>query len=585
MHGETRRSFDAILARVPRKKDPIHVPVLLRALPTRAYHQRAFWHSFGDIIAITFVVLFSLPAGVVVGEYCREVQRGHAELLSTVTGVAPEHNAVAWLLCGACCVGMVALPCYLCFALILCHTSALLPTLHLCLYGVAVLPLALLLGIAVGKADAVVVLVPVAAFASMLPGLLYNNLAFDCQRAWSTELLLAAAPSSAVTMVLKLIGSHEATDSRVLLTQSRTDVAGTPLAGFTAMLLLDAAVYAVLCLVVLRVVTVPPAVSSHDGGSGGRGRGRTLSRTSSYGEQLYMTAHPLSYCCVSTVSWALAAAASLGVCAQCLLQGNFACFPCVRGGGGGGSAEGKGGEDERLLPVTPRATPIRPPIRPSMPPSGLSTPRIDLLGGDDAAEFDTELDSLTHSASVPVSPLSGLLNLSGSLGGTLNLGRVVEEECAFDVHEDFATGLDFSHYSYSGAVTPDGDGDRVSSRLRDRSNSCDHDAPPVLKVMMLTKHYVTDQKTWAPLARHLLENLCPAWVLGGGGAGTGGAAEDASVVEVLSDINAELYAGSATCLLGSNGGWLKLVLICSTLPIANNSALSVVVCLFVAHLL
>ena len=111
---------------------------------------------------------------------------------------------------------------------------------------------------------------------------------------------------------------------------------------------------------------------------------------------------------------------------------------------------------------------------------------------------------------------------------------------------------DFDHsFDYSGAATPEEIGGRS------RSSSIAGRAAPVLKVVMLTKHYVSDQKTWAPLVRHVAENLFPAWLLNPRSMQE--EEGDASVVEVLSGINAELLADSVTCLLGSNGGgWLLL---------------------------
>ena len=78
--------------------------------------------------------------------------------------------------------------------------------MHLtCLSTFVIGPIAMILGAIVRRADTLVVVVPIAVFITMLPGLLYFDLAFDLQRSMLLELVLCTLPPSAVALALRQV--------------------------------------------------------------------------------------------------------------------------------------------------------------------------------------------------------------------------------------------------------------------------------------------------------------------------------------------------------------------------------------------
>ena len=168
-------------------------------------------------------------------------------VLLTIDGVRVWHNLCGWLLC--CC--LLLLGCCACaysfFLLVLEHTSPAVPAAVLLLHGAALCPLSLLLGLVVRRPDALIISVPVAVFVTMLPGLLYNDLAFDVQRTRALELLLCLLPASGAAMALRELFSLEAVGAAASWLRPAV-VSGTPLAACAAVLLLDAGLYSYIAL-------------------------------------------------------------------------------------------------------------------------------------------------------------------------------------------------------------------------------------------------------------------------------------------------------------------------------------------------
>lgn len=71
-------------------------------------------------------------------------------------------------------------------------------------------PLSIILGLALKRSEEIALAIPSVVFVFMLPGMLYNDLAFDIQRHTWMELIISLLPSSAATLILRQVFSHEA---------------------------------------------------------------------------------------------------------------------------------------------------------------------------------------------------------------------------------------------------------------------------------------------------------------------------------------------------------------------------------------
>ena len=100
--------------------------------------------------------------------------------------------------------------------------------------------------------DLLVVAIPIMTFVTMLPGLLYFELAFDVQRSFLFELLLCLLPSSAMVLTLRMlcsvesIGGHHSNLS--LFTQA--PISKTPVLTYLFMLTFDIIIYTWFAIII-----------------------------------------------------------------------------------------------------------------------------------------------------------------------------------------------------------------------------------------------------------------------------------------------------------------------------------------------
>lgn len=210
----------------------------------------AFWHSFGDIFTIAMVMLISLPAAIIAGEYQKEMNSGMHDFLSTLVVVSTADSVMAWLLCGAVLSIFTAIPCVAVLWLMVEHSDLLIVTISLVACGLALAPIAVLLGYVVKKADAVVVLTPIAAFVLMLPGLLYFDIAFDIQRSFMTEVMLCLLPPSGLALVLRQLSALESVNWG-LTWDYPADISRTPVKSYVLMLVIESIVYSLIAIITL----------------------------------------------------------------------------------------------------------------------------------------------------------------------------------------------------------------------------------------------------------------------------------------------------------------------------------------------
>ena len=99
------------------------------------------------------------------------------------------------------------------------------------------------------NADTLVVAVPTVVFVTLLPGLLYFELAFDIQRSMYNELALCLLPASAAALLLRTVCGYEAINAGVTWT-TRAAISNTPMYAYVLMLVLDVVLYSALCFAV-----------------------------------------------------------------------------------------------------------------------------------------------------------------------------------------------------------------------------------------------------------------------------------------------------------------------------------------------
>jgi ABC-type multidrug transport system ATPase subunit len=108
-------------------------------------------------------------------------------------------------------------------------------------------PLALLVALFAKSADTVVVAVPTLVFITLLPGLLYFELAFDVQRSVSLELALCLLPPSAAALILRTLCGYEALNAGASW-DTRAAVSGCPMYAYIVMMVIDLGLYGALAL-------------------------------------------------------------------------------------------------------------------------------------------------------------------------------------------------------------------------------------------------------------------------------------------------------------------------------------------------
>ena len=238
-------------------------PLYHRAFPTHRYVQQTYWHVYASMITTALVVYFSLPAAVTAGAFRREVAGGQLDSLSTLPGLRAVHSAAGWYLCGAAWSTISFLFCYTFFYFILEYTNSMVPALNLYLCGLSLGPLAIALGCVIKRADALVVTVPTFVFITMLPGLLYVDLAFDVQRSVWVEVLMCLLPPSAAALVLREVCALEALNISADWNYP-APISRTPVFVYTLVLLFDCILYCALAAVFIEMNhrTATPTISA-----------------------------------------------------------------------------------------------------------------------------------------------------------------------------------------------------------------------------------------------------------------------------------------------------------------------------------
>lgn len=222
----------------------LYAPLYHRAFPTHMYMQQTYWHSFGSMIAAFLIIFFALPAAVTSGAFRREAEEGQLDVLSTLSpkmGTSAV-SASAWMLCCFAWNLLSFFCCWVYFALVLRHSYSVLPAVCLLLCGTALGPIALIVGNFVKRADTLVIAVPTVAFVSLLPGLLYSDLAFDVQRSLWLELMLCLLPPSGAALVLREICANEALSIAVTWNFS-SSISRTPMYLHVLVLVFDCILY------------------------------------------------------------------------------------------------------------------------------------------------------------------------------------------------------------------------------------------------------------------------------------------------------------------------------------------------------
>lgn len=224
-----------------------HIPLYHRAFPTHEYETITYWHSYYGMITISLLLYFCLPAAVTAGSFWREVSNSQIEVLSTLRGVKPWHSVFSWLLCSQVylLISLVITLSFFAYAFV--YSTSIVPAINLYLYGVALGPIAMIMGLLIGRPDALIIAVPTIVFVLMLPGMLYVDLAFDIQRSVYLELVICLLPPSAAAIIIRqVIGLESLHISAVW--DYPAPISKTPLYYYTLMLLVDIALYTYLSL-------------------------------------------------------------------------------------------------------------------------------------------------------------------------------------------------------------------------------------------------------------------------------------------------------------------------------------------------
>lgn len=246
--GDVFNSFMNITERYENfGKDSLSIPFYNRAYPTHRYSQNLFWHVYASMLPTVLILFFSIPAAVCAGAFWREYSGSQLEVLCTLPGIKVYHSVISWCICCSLWAFFYFMVSFMFFILVLKYDSAVIPSLTLLLCGIALAPLSILLGSVISRPDALVVAVPTFVFVSMLPGLLYPDLAFDVQRTMWFELVICLLPPSATALVIRQICSLEALNIHSTW-KYPAPVSNTPLYYYALMLAVDCVIYSVLAV-------------------------------------------------------------------------------------------------------------------------------------------------------------------------------------------------------------------------------------------------------------------------------------------------------------------------------------------------
>jgi ABC-type multidrug transport system ATPase subunit len=232
---------------VPKRREQIFVPLYHRAFPTHHYEQSVFWHTFGAIMTIALAIYFSIPAAIIGGAYRKEMSGGHLEVISTFPLLRQYHSAIAWCISGSVWVMTSALVAYGFFVMTLSHSYSLIPCVGLLLFGMTLCPISIIIGLVLTNAQEIALATPTIVFVTLLPGMLYVDLAFDIQRHIWIEILMSLLPSSCIALLLRHVFDYEALG--VAITWSYpAPISSTPTYIYILMLLFDNLLYGLLAL-------------------------------------------------------------------------------------------------------------------------------------------------------------------------------------------------------------------------------------------------------------------------------------------------------------------------------------------------
>jgi hypothetical protein len=180
---------------LPALRDSSHVPFFSAALPVRRLIVNEFWQNLSDVVCMAVVALMCLPALQVTGLYHQERARGILQTLRG-TGTSAVESMIAWWVAGSLMVLLYAICCALLFAGILYSTSPILLFTFALLLGFSALSFGFLASsVFPGEYSTLTVLVLF--FVTMLPGLLYFDLAESRNRTSWADARVSLLPSSA----------------------------------------------------------------------------------------------------------------------------------------------------------------------------------------------------------------------------------------------------------------------------------------------------------------------------------------------------------------------------------------------------
>lgn len=207
---------------------------------------------FGTILTPALIIFASLPAAITIGHLQTEILCGHLDILATLPGLTRLHSILAWLASSGYWILFNAASSFAYFQLVLRGSDPWVPTLALLLLGIALGPLSVYMTTMVKKPDTAVLCVPLLAFITCLPGLLYFEVAFDIQRHVFYECLLCLLfPASAVALVLRMCFASEALN-RSISWYSTLPLSSLQMRHVLCFLVLDVALLLLGLLVVYR---------------------------------------------------------------------------------------------------------------------------------------------------------------------------------------------------------------------------------------------------------------------------------------------------------------------------------------------
>jgi ABC-type lipoprotein export system ATPase subunit len=248
--------YNTIIKSSRNNQPSIKVPIYHRSLNLHSYKQKVYWHSYSIVITSILILYFAIPGTVIAGLFWSEVSCGHIDVLSTLPGIKVWHSAFAWILTSLIWLFISFIFCWSYFCIIFVNTSSLLPSLNLLLCGLALVSLSMILGILIRKPSNLVIAIPTLVFVTMLPGLLYFDLAFDTQRSTNIELIISLFPPSAIALIIRQICGLQALSISATWTYI-TPLTETPVYWITIVLIFDCILYSFLAIWLINYFLTP----------------------------------------------------------------------------------------------------------------------------------------------------------------------------------------------------------------------------------------------------------------------------------------------------------------------------------------